>query len=65
MLCLSGFELYSHWVPLTKGMLNNISTKDLLHTCRDSFYQGSTVLNKVITLFETFSLETFIKKLPE
>ena len=65
MLRLSGFELYSHWVPLTKGMLNNISTKDLLHTCTGLFYQGSNVLNNAITLFETFSLETFIKKLPE
>ena len=51
MLRLSGFELYSHWVPLTKGMLNNISTKDLLYTCRGLFYQGSNVLNNAITLF--------------
>ena len=35
----------------TEGMLNNINTKDLLHTCKGFFYQGSNVLNNAITLF--------------
>ena len=29
MLCLSGFELYSRWVPLTKKKLTPISAANI------------------------------------
>ena len=29
MLCLSGFELYSRWVPLLKDNLDNLAVKRL------------------------------------
>ena len=65
MLCLSGFELYSRWVPLytqNKARQNNYehssktseltATLDPLMPLKPRFHALSSSLNRVSTIYE-------------
>ena len=41
MLCLSGFELYSRWVPLVKGLHNNLNSEQNITFARFDKQQDS------------------------
>ena len=47
MLCLSGFELYSRWVPLLLCMKTNFSFKNMLvFLCERAYFRTETLLVK-------------------
>ena len=54
MLCLSGFELYSRWVPLLKVMLHGTIRNDdfYYNTALQYWYNVVTKRNDVATILQ-------------
>ena len=57
MLCLSGFELYSRWVPLiSKNIMHHLEDNNILFANQHGFWKNHSCDTKLILTVEDLSV---------